>query len=246
MIALSSWTSAALDLLLPAVCPACQIASGPGCCPACLAVMPAIPNPCPWCGAPGRAPAEENSGEPEADCPACRNAGLPGIASVVVVWHYAGLMAHLVGEAKACSRPAAVAALADLMPAVIESRLDDPGPWTVVPVPASGRRPGPHLGTALARTVARRSGLPLRFCLATTRSSAAQHGLNLADRARNVAALFRVSVRPSPGVVLVDDLLTSGATAVAAARALRSSGAKQVVLVCLARTQRRRERTIAV
>ncbi|GDY12867.1 amidophosphoribosyltransferase [Planctomycetota bacterium] len=242
MTALASWTAAALDLLLPAVCPACQVASGPGCCPACLAALPAIPNPCPWCGAPGKAPAADDTGESATDCPACRNAGLPGIASVVVVWHYAGLMAHLVGEAKACSRPAAVAALADLMPAVGESRLDDPGPWTVVPIPASGRRPGPHLGTALARTVAQRSGLPLRSGLATTRATAAQHGLNLADRARNVAALFRAIGQPSPGVVLVDDLLTSGATAVAAARALRLAGAKQVVLVCLARTQRRRER----
>jgi predicted amidophosphoribosyltransferase len=105
--------------------------------------------------------------------------------------------------------------------------------------PAPGRRPGQHLATLLARSVARRHRLPFQpRLLVPTRFPAEQHLLGAADRERNVDELFRCRARCAGTVVLVDDLITSGATARAAARALHAAGAARVVLACLARTPR--------
>ncbi|MBA2479056.1 MAG: ComF family protein, partial [Planctomycetes bacterium] len=72
--------------------------------------------------------------------------------------------------------------------------------------------------------------------LEPTRAAAEQHRLGARERERNVGNLFTCrSVMPER-VVLVDDLLTSGATASAAAAALRAAGARTVILACLART----------
>lgn len=217
---------AVLDLLLPSVCPACQLAAGPSLCPACIHVLPLIEHPCPWCGSTRRSD--------DARCGECDGAGLAHLQRVGVRHPYAGEIARLVGLAKAIGRPAAVRTLGDLLPCLPD---DAPAGGVVVPVPASpGRRLGPHLGSALARTCARRHDLPLRHLLVTTRLGAEQHRLSPAERRANVVGLFRCCT-PSPAyVVLVDDLITTGATASAAAAALRAAGAKRVDLICLART----------
>lgn len=218
--------AAVLDLLLPCVCPACQIAAGPELCPTCVHGLPRIDHPCPWCGAGRRAE--------EARCTACDGAGLPFLQRVCVTYAYQGELARLVALAKAAGRPAAVRALGDLLPA---PPAETASGTIVVPVPPSpGRRPGPHLGTALARACARRYHLPLRHLLVTTRLGAEQHRLSPAARRANVVDLFRCRKAAPPHVILVDDLITTGATASAAAAALRTGGAKRVDLVCLART----------
>lgn len=224
--AVSTVAERVLDLLLPAVCPACQLAAGPRLCPTCVHGLPRLEHPCPWCGA-----LRHDAG---AQCGECAGAGLTHLDQVRVDHPYHGEVARLVGLAKAVGRPAAVRALADLLP---DPPDDAPTGGAVVPVPPSpGRRPGPHLGTALAHSGARRWGLPLRHLLVTTRLGAEQHRLSPAERRANVVGLFRC-VEPAPAyVVLVDDLITTGATASAAAAALREAGAKRVDLVCLART----------
>jgi len=144
------------------------------------------------------------------------------------------MIRQLVHRAKVDARPAAVAMCAALLPQPLQPAV------AVVPIPPSpGRRPGPHLGTALARRVARDRRLPLVHALATTRLAQEQHLLGVTDRARNVVDLFALRRRVAGPVLLVDDLLTSGATASAAAAVLRASGATAVHFVCLARTERR-------
>lgn len=65
-----------------------------------------------------------------------------------------------------------------------------------------------------------------------------QAGLPLAARKDNVRGAF--SARPGshipPHVLLVDDVYTSGATASAAAHALKTAGGKLIVVVTVART----------
>jgi predicted amidophosphoribosyltransferase len=91
----------------------------------------------------------------------------------------------------------------------------------------------------LAGEVGRRLGLSLQTrALRRKRHAAPQSGLSSAARRRNVAGLFAVSDRrliEGRRVLLVDDVLTTGATAQAAARALKSAGAAQVVVLTLAR-----------
>ena len=218
--------SGVLDLLLPSVCPLCVTAEGPTLCTGCIAALPPVLNPCQWCGMP----------MPRAGtCGSCNERGFPHLASTVVQWVYADGIERLVGSAKAAGRPAAVRACTTLMPP-----LSLTGPALVVPIPASpGRRSGPHLGTALAKAVAAACGQPWAPWLQATRLAREQHRLNATQRHDNVIGLFCCPARKSPPpecVVLVDDLLTSGATASSAAGTLRAAGVKKVILTVLART----------
>ncbi len=213
---------AVLDLLLPSVCPRCRVAPGPRLCVACAADLEELADPCPWCG-------EPRAGAPT--CPVCLDRGLPHCDRVTVQWVYDGALQHLVSIAKIEGRSAAVAACADLLPPVGVA----PG-TLVVPVPPSpGRRPGPHLATALAKALARREGRSFAALLRQVRPAAEQHRLSRTDRARNVEGLFVARPVTAP-VVLVDDLITSGATVVAGAAALRAAGATAVQVVALGRT----------
>jgi predicted amidophosphoribosyltransferase len=235
---LGDFSTALLDLLLPAVCPACQVAAGPTLCARCVAQLPLLINPCLWCGA-SRRPEQER-------CLSCDGSGLPHIDRVFVRYTYDGLMSQIVGLAKAAGRPAAVAGLAAVLASDLAESLPSVRAWaaihelnnccvTVVP-PSRGRRPGPHLGTACARVVAREIAVPMRLLLRTRHLAAEQHRLSPAQRRANVADLFFVRAKVPAIVILVDDLLTTGATLSAAAAALRKAGAQRVVAVCLART----------
>jgi predicted amidophosphoribosyltransferase len=214
---------AALDLLLPSVCPLCREAPGPGLCRSCATDLPALGACCPLCGAPAK------TDEPR--CTACCDDGLSNLDAVLTAYAYRSRMRQLIGDAKAGARAAAVSALAPLLPLPI-TPVD-----AIVPVPPSpGRRPGPHLATACARLAARRLGVPCLPLLTCTRHASEQHTLSRAERARNVVGLFTCHGRPPARVLLVDDILTSGATASAAASVLRAAGAKHITAAFLART----------
>jgi predicted amidophosphoribosyltransferase len=210
-----------LDLLLPCVCPACRAQPGPDFCADCHGLLPRLPACCPRCCAPGS----------EIPCPGCRGSGLAHIASARAGFAYTGTMKRLIGDAKAGARAATVQALAGLLP-LPEDVVD-----AVVAVPPSpGRRPGPHLATACARHAAHRLGVPLIAPLRCVRHASEQHRLSRAERARNVVGLFRCQPGVPPRLLLVDDILTSGATASAAAAELHRAGARCVHASFLCRT----------
>lgn len=110
-------------------------------------------------------------------------------------------------------------------------------PDAIVPVPLHSSRlrsRGFNQALELARPVSRRFQRPLftRACV-RNRATQPQSGLDSpSDRRRNVAGAFSVS-RPLPGirrVAIVDDVLTTGATAQELARTLRTAGVEQVVI----------------
>jgi ComF family protein len=125
--------------------------------------------------------------------------------------------------------------------AVVVDALERPGAGclTFVPADADRRlRRGHHPAEALAGELAARWDLTLEPLLVRVRGSPRQRELTRIERRRNVAAAFSAA-RPSPGrIVLVDDVYTTGATANAAASALRKAGARQVEVVTFARTIR--------
>jgi predicted amidophosphoribosyltransferase len=97
---------------------------------------------------------------------------------------------------------------------------------------------GHHPAGRLARELGARWELPVAVLLERTGSAPRQRGLSLVERRRNVRGAFRPAAASPPWVVLVDDVYTSGATAAAAASALRRAGARRVDVVTMARAVR--------
>jgi ComF family protein len=88
----------------------------------------------------------------------------------------------------------------------------------------------------LAAAAARRFGLPLVPLLVRVRATRHQVGLDRRRRAQNVAGAFRADARAEGlRVCLVDDVLTTGATAAEGAGALLRRGAISVEVRTLAR-----------
>ncbi len=102
------------------------------------------------------------------------------------------------------------------------------------------RRRGYDQAEALAHALSRLSGIPTVRLLVRTRETAPQARRSATDRRRALEGAFDVrlgSRRELPRrVVLVDDVLTTGATAAACARALCGAGVREVGLVTAARS----------
>jgi len=115
----------------------------------------------------------------------------------------------------------------------------DRGELVPVPLhPARRRRRGFNQAERLARALGRRTGLTVADCLERAGPRGTQTGR---DRDERLAALAGVvSVRRGASApreaILVDDVLTTGATVLACSRSLRSAGSERVVAVAYART----------
>lgn len=111
----------------------------------------------------------------------------------------------------------------------------------LVPVPASPdrvRERGYDQAALIAAEAALRLGLPMLRALERTRSTTAQLNLDRAARASNLGGAFRVVDQTRVAgrwVVLVDDVVTTGATLAACATALLEVGAAGVSAVAVAR-----------
>jgi len=178
-------------------------------------------------------------------CPICRS-GLRGFDAAYCYGAYDGVLRQLIhiykyGGVKTLARP-----LGDLLARALprHERFDG-----IVPVPLHWRRRwsrGFNQSALLARELARRSGIPMVPALRRMRFTAAQAGLSNTSRRKNVAAAF--GLRRTGGFagklagrrfLLIDDVLTTGATAAACANALKRAGAARVALLTIARVDRR-------
>jgi len=217
-----------LDILLPNRCAACG-ALGPAFCRGCRdALIRLAPPLCDRCGSPGAWPVRRC-----AECSGRRIAFASARAAIV----YDAPARRFVQAWKEHGQRR----LARDAAAIIASTLPRPAAPVLAFVPADGERSlrrGHRPAEALARELGRVWELPVAPLVRRARSVERQRGLGLQARRRNVRGAF-ASARASPaGVCLIDDVYTSGATAGAAASALRQGGARRVEVVTLARAVR--------
>lgn len=108
----------------------------------------------------------------------------------------------------------------------------------IIPVPATEdkiRMRGYNQAELIAKQVARRAGLPvLNGVLIKNANVASQSTMDLAARQKSVAGIYEAGDSSSiqgRRLILVDDILTTGATAIACAKILYQSGADQVIAI---------------
>ncbi len=129
-------------------------------------------------------------------------------------------------------------AAADLVAETIPA----PGVEGLVFVPPDGERllsRGHNPALELALELGRCWRLPVGDVLVRSRRAGRQRGLSRVERRRNVAGAFRARRMAIPRTLcVVDDVYTTGATASAAASALRAAGAREIHVITLARAVR--------
>jgi predicted amidophosphoribosyltransferase len=216
-----------LDVLLPQRCLICG-AGGSVLCARCRDGLPRLEPPlCERCGAPTAWPVRR--------CRECSGRRL-GFAAARAATAYDDGVRRLVAGWK----ERGLRLLADEAAAVVAERVPRPdaAPVTFVPADPSRRlERGHHPAERLARALAVRWELPCEPVLGRS-GGARQRGLSLAARRANVSGAFETERGIVGGVVLVDDVYTTGATASAASSALRRAGAARVDVVTFARAIR--------
>ncbi len=205
-------------------------------CRECEAELQPNRHRCPGCAIPLAA----GSGEP-APCGSCQQRP-PAFDAVIAPWLYSEHMAHLVHRWKYRGETRLTPLLAYLW------LRETPAPAPVdllVPVPLHWRklwRRGFNQSDLLARQLCRLCpGIAVCGChgrlVRRVRPTAPQSGINATERRRNLRGAFTtLDTCATLRIAIVDDVLTTGATAEAMARALRAAGASAVEVWCLART----------
>lgn len=136
-------------------------------------------------------------------------------------------------EERALARP-----LGTLMAEAASSLGEELDGVTWVPMsPQKLRRRGYNQSELLAKAVAKELGLPAWDLLEQVRETDTQHNLTRAQRADNVRGAYRTkSAALGKRLLLVDDIVTTGATLRACAQGLYGAGAQKVCAVCAANT----------
>lgn len=115
------------------------------------------------------------------------------------------------------------------------------GPFDVltwVPMTERKRRErGYNQSRLLAQAVAAELGLPCEPLLEKVRETGVQHQLSRGERLENVKNAYRAQGAAGRSVLLVDDIVTTGATLAECAKALYRDGARRVVCLCAADNQ---------
>jgi ComF family protein len=228
-----AWRAArvALDGALPQRCALCAATSGATCvCDACAAALLPPGPACPRCATP--VPAAATCGRCLAHPPAFDAALAAGL--------YAFPLDRLVLALKRGADLSIAAALGAALARAAAAQGACARVDALVPMPLAPPRQrsrGMNQAREIAKALARVSGLPLAPGLLRSRHGTPQAALPWRERIRNVRGAF--AARPAFAglrVALVDDVMTTGATASAAAAALRLAGAVRVEAWVVART----------
>lgn len=236
-----------LDLAWPSDCLLCRsplpLRHGRGACLRCWTRLTPLRRACPRCGEPGGI---SDLLAPEGlPCAGCLLTGGPrAFQAVCPAVLYDGVARGFLLGAKLGGRPELLPLLGAQLAALLRAGSFAHGCGAVVPVPSHPLvrlRRGFDPAREIARPVAADLGLPLVPGLRRVRGGAPAKRLSAADRERALARAFALSARRPlpPAVLLVDDVLTTGATVTACALELRTAGVAEVRIAVWARTPRR-------
>ena len=226
---------AALDLIFPAVCPLCAARLGEGrrdpLCGGCWRSFTRLTPPwCTHCGAPSVAPTDR--------CSACRDTAFAfDYARAASV--YGDAVREAIHALKFNGRRSLARPLGDLVRDQCGDVLGE-RPDALIPVPLARTRErerGFNQAELIAERLGERSGIKVRpRWLVRLRATAAQSDLTAEARRANVAGAFAASSSVAGRhVAVVDDVVTTWATAAECARVLRLAGARRVGVLAVAR-----------
>ena len=231
--------SGLLDLFLPPACPLC---GGAGSltpfCPACQGALDPLVHPhCPRCALP-----YATEGGRDHLCEGCLRSE-PPFSWVCAAGLYRETLQRAVQHFKYHDAIGLDRPLGTLLAHALREARPDFLPDLIVPVPLHPSRlrsRGYNQSLLLARVLGRQFEIPVSHrLLRRQRATLPQMGLSAADRRRNLRGAFRVT-REIDGLrlLLVDDVLTTGATARECAAVLRAAGAEEVGVTVVARASR--------
>ncbi len=211
---------------------------GAAMCGRCRESLTPLPPACPRCAQP--------TGAQSIRCRRCRIHPLP-LDAIVTPWLYGGELATAVRRLKFSREVAGARELAPLWAGALAATVQAYGAELIVPIPLHWRRRwqrGFDQNTLLVHHAVHYAAIPapIVHCLRRIRHTKEQSLLAARERQSNLNRAFVVPLAQRAGVVgkrvvLVDDVVTTGATMAAAARALHRAGVAAVIGVALARAE---------
>ena len=220
------------DWWLPRICRLCGLETDRGIdlCGPCERSLAWNRNPCPRCGLPQ--PASKTG-----CCPRCIDQP-PLFGATVAPLLYEGAVRRWVHAAKSSRGLGEAKLLSGLLAHGVLSA-GACMPDALVPVPLTGARlfrRGHNQAVLLAAPLARRFRIPVqRANLRRAGGGKPQRGQSRGARARSVRGVFRATARFEGHLAIVDDVMTTGATAAELALTLLAAGAERVDVWAVAR-----------
>jgi ComF family protein len=238
------WLNLGLDLVYPPSCAFCRCAiesrESVLLCPACRAEMMECGRACARCGSTVVSDVRVDASH---GCPRCKNERLH-FHGVVRLGVYQGKLRAAVLRIKKQHERALAIALGEMLAKSNDARWAALQPDAVVPVPMHWTRKiwrGVNSPETIAERLARHLDIPLAsHLLARCRRTAPQASLSPSKRLANVRGAFRAARHadlPGARLLLVDDIMTTGATVNEAAKTLTRAGAAFVAVVVPARAE---------
>ncbi len=234
-----------LDVLYPPSCELCdaRLRDGRALCEACDESLPRLEEPyCSHCGQPFFGILDG-----AVECPNCQGVKL-GFRFARPVLRRCDESMELVHRLKYGHRTHVAAELGR----IAAEALDDPRferarceRWPIVPVPLHRIRQYQrrfNQAEEIARAMAKQTGLPLCHALKRVKPTQTQTALHRKERFANLKGAFvvtrsgaRLAASKPAGVILLDDVLTTGSTLGTCARVLRKAGCKLVAAIAVVR-----------
>ena len=232
------WAKAVTDFILPPVCLNCHQATADTnqLCPTCWQQITFISSP--FCQLTGE-PLPFDIGENAISAAAAKSPPAYDRARAVAL--YEGTMRELIHKLKYQDRHEVTTLMANWLISTGQDFLNQAD--VLIPIPLHRQRLWRrrfNQSTLLAKRISEMTDKPVDFkSFARKKNTQSQVGLSETQRKSNLQGAFhipehRVNHLNNRSVLIIDDVITTGATANAAAKTMKNAGAKQVNLLCLA------------